>query len=64
MSDDRPVHASFKTKGLPREWEAAGDGRWMHVGHGHPFADTIEQVTCSRCLYYIEHDAKFAGALP
>jgi hypothetical protein len=51
-----PVHACFETRGLPRPWDAANDGRWLHVGHGHPFAYTIEQVTCAACLSYIDQD--------
>lgn len=63
MSEDRPVHASFKTRGLPRHWEATFDGRWFHVGHGDSFANTIEAVTCGRCRTYIEDDAVAADGV-
>jgi hypothetical protein len=56
--DKRVTHACFKTKGLPRPWEATNDGRWMHVDHGAPFADRVEDVTCPSCLWYIDADRK------
>jgi hypothetical protein len=62
VSDERPVHASHRTVGLPRPWEATNDGRWFHVGHGHEFAAHVEHVTCGACLSYIESDREAAAA--
>lgn len=58
MTSERPVHASFRTRGLPRDWEAANDGRWLHVREPELFADRIEQITCATCLSYMKADAK------